>query len=48
MNDGYICHNLSVEQLSSIRMEDPPKGLLIKDIIPLGLHARATLKPLFS
>ncbi len=44
LDDGYICHNPSVEQLSSIRMEDLPRDLLIKDIIPLGLsHARATL-----
>ncbi len=44
LNDGYICHNLSVKQLSSVRMEDLPQGLLIKDIIPLKLrYAGATL-----
>ena len=44
LNDGYICHNLSVEQLSSIRMEDLPRDLLIKDIIPVGLSStRAAL-----
>ena len=38
-NDGYICHNLQSEQLSSIRVEDLPKDLLIKDMIPLRLSS---------
>ena len=38
-NDGYICHNLQSEQLSSIRVEDLPKDLLIKDMIPSRLSS---------